>query len=261
MEKAEFLKKLPTINQLYVLVNNLTKMPHVHCDQETFDDVVTMYEKKEDVEAAAKQLIQENIPCGILVILQKTVGAFYLDLMLMGANRVDYVMEDGTHSLELDAIIRRKNDDEIPDGKRPIENPELKLSMMYFFQEMRKDIPAQEKKNVVKLEEEMIINIMRATYLMPIMEVERENGEKAQTFLQLRNPEGDNYIAAFTDTVEYNRFVRDGERMPIVPSTFEKFLEFKKTSAKGIVINPAGINVVLTNENLAKFAEAFEMPS
>lgn len=261
MEKAEFLKTLPTVNQLYVLVNNLTKMPHVHCEQETFDDVVTMYEKKEDVEAAAKQLIQENIPCGILVIVQKTMGAFYLDLMLMGANRVDFVMEDGTHAIELGDIIRRKDDDEIPEGKRPIENPELKLSMMYFFQEMRKDIPAEEKKNTAKLEEEMIINIMRATYIMPIMEVERENGEKAQTFLQLKNPEGDNYIAAFTDTVEYNRFVKDGQRMPIVPATFEKLLDLRSTSAKGIVINPAGINVVLTNENLTKFEEAFELPS
>ena len=102
---------------------------------------------------------------------------------------------------------------------------------------------------------------MRATYIMPIMEVERENGEKAQTFLQLKNPEGDNYIAAFTDTVEYNRFVKDGQRMPIVPATFEKLLDLRNTSAKGIVINPAGINVVLTNENLTKFEEAFELPS
>ena len=261
MEKSEFLKTLPTVNELYAIVNQLTKMPHVHCDEETFDDTITLYEKKEDAEAAAKALMKEHIPCGVLVILQKTVGALYLDLMLMGVNRVDYVMEKETHVLELSDIIRRKDDDEIPEGKRPIENPELKLSMLYFFQEMRKNVPPEEKKNLRQLEEEMIINVMRATYIMSLMEVEKENGEKAKTFLQLKNPEGDNYLAAFTDTVEYNRFVKDGERMPIVPTKFEQLLQLRKTNVKGIVINPAGINVVLTNENLEKFEESFELPS
>ena len=49
--------------------------------------------------------------------------------------------------------------------------------------------------------------------------------------------------------------------MPIVPTKFEQLLQLRKTNVKGIVINPAGINVVLTNENLEKFEESFELPS
>lgn len=261
MERAEFLKTIPTIDELYVIVNSLTQMAHVHCDNETFDDMVVLYENKEAAEAAAKKLIQENTPCGVMVIRKEAAGSFYVDLMLMGVNRVDFIMEQETYQVELNEIIRRKSFDDIPVEKRPIENPQLKLSMVYFFQEMRKPIPPQEKKDLRKLEEEMIINYMRATYIMPLMEVETESGEKAKTFLQLKNPEGETYVATFTDTIEYNRFVKDNPRLPIIPATFDKLLELRNTPVKGIVINPAGINVVLTNENLTKFEQAFELPS
>lgn len=42
--------------------------------------------------------------------------------------------------VQLEQLVVRKNKEELPDGKKLIENPELHLTAMYLMQEMHRNI-------------------------------------------------------------------------------------------------------------------------
>ena len=45
---------------------------------------------------------------------------------------------DGQITVQLDELITRPKDEELPEGKIRVENPELVLTAAYFMQQMRK---------------------------------------------------------------------------------------------------------------------------
>ena len=80
-----------------------------------------------------------------------------------------------TPFLPLEAIVhRRHNPDDIPPEKRPITNPELLLTSLYFLQEMRRPIPDEEKTNLQELDEELVANLVRGRFLSGIIAEDEE---------------------------------------------------------------------------------------
>ena len=61
----------------------------------------------------------------------------------------------------------------LPEKQRPILNPQLQLSAIYFLQELRKPGVEPDKEALKELEEEMSVNLVKSTYLMPV-EVQEE---------------------------------------------------------------------------------------
>ena len=45
MTEQEFIKKLPTIDNYYVIFCDFTKMPYAECDEQTFDDKAFIFLK------------------------------------------------------------------------------------------------------------------------------------------------------------------------------------------------------------------------
>ena len=58
--------------------------------------------------------------------------------------------------VQLEHLVVRKNKEELPDGKKLIENPELHLTAMYLMQEMHRNIGPEMPENVKELQEEMM---------------------------------------------------------------------------------------------------------
>ena len=56
----------------------------------------------------------------------------------------------------------------LPEKQRPILNPQLQLSAIYFLQELRKPGVEPDKEALKELEEEMSVDLVKSTYLMPV---------------------------------------------------------------------------------------------
>ncbi len=96
---------------------------------------------------------------------------------------------DTETSLALEAIVhRRHNPDELPEKQRPVINPELMLTSLYFLQEMRRPVSEEEKRkaDLRAMDEELVANLVRGRFLSGIIvdESEKDADSKAE------NPDG-----------------------------------------------------------------------
>ena len=65
---------------------------------------------------------------------------------------------DGDEQMEIDLekIVRKPDLSNVEPQKRPLINPTLQLSGIYFIQELRRPVPKEEHKNLRALEEEVM---------------------------------------------------------------------------------------------------------
>ena len=91
------------------------------------------------------------------------------------------------------------------------------------------------------MEEEMLAHIRKGTYIMAIQD------KNMVPFLKLKN--GDAYQPIFTDIVELQKFNREKKfHTAVVP--YDKLALIVKDPAKGICINPNGVNIILPTAQL-----------
>ena len=164
-EKEQLLSSLRNAEEMYVFMSLCTKMPYVLCDEETFDDEVLVYYQEESAKEKAKTLAEDRYHVGIAKIEKNARLGFFTNLYTMGVNAL--AVNVGTEEeirVQLEQLVVRKNKEELPDGKKLIENPELHLTAMYLMQEMHRNIGPEMPENVKELQEEM-----RMVYLPPPM--------------------------------------------------------------------------------------------
>ena len=138
--------------------------------------------------------------------------------------------------LQLNELVRRPDDSQIPEGKVRVENPELMLTALYFMQELRKSAKPQITPQVREMEEELMAHFRKGTYIMAVQD------KNMVPFLKLKN--GDAYQPIFTDIGEFQKFNREKKfRTVVVP--YAKLSAIVQSPAKGICINPNGVNIIL----------------
>ena len=138
--------------------------------------------------------------------------------------------------VQLEHLVVRKNKEELPEGKKLIENPELHLTAMYLMQEMHRNIGPEMPENVKELQEEMMAHYKKGTFIVGVQ-------EDNQVPL-LRQPDGSLYQPIFTDMIEFTRFAQ-GKKMKTAAIPADKIPEILIPDAKGVAINPFGVNVRL----------------
>lgn len=138
--------------------------------------------------------------------------------------------------VQLEQLVVRKNKEELPEGKKLIENPELHLTAMYLMQEMHRNIGPEMPENVKELQEEMMAHYKKGTFIVGVQ-------EDNQVPL-LRQPDGSLYQPIFTDMIEFTRFAQ-GKKMKTAAIPADKIPEILIPDAKGVAINPFGVNVRL----------------
>ena len=115
-----------------------------------------------------------------------------------------------------------------------VGNPQLHLTALYFMQEMRRQEKPELTEELKGLQEEILVNYGRGRF---IVAVHKENGMP-----MLKQKNGDAYQPIFTDILEFRKFNKEDQfkTMAIEAKNVPKMLV---NEAKGVVINPYGVNL------------------
>ena len=96
--------------------------------------------------------------------------------------------------------------DKMEPAKRPVLNPALQLSGIYFMQELRRPVEKEEHKNLRALEEELIANIKKSQFLVAMERNEEE--PKKINIPYLKNKDGQILQPVFSDIMEFEKFAK-----------------------------------------------------
>lgn len=238
--KQEIIKKLRTASGMYALMSPCTKMPYVQCDPETMDDEIFLYPDEEAAKEAAMRLSGRRIPVQAVRIDQKQLLGFCANLWTMGVNCI--VFGQGTPEetrIQLEELVVRPGTGKLPEGQVWVENPELHLTALYFMQEARRERLPQMTEEMKQMQEEILADFGKGTYLAVF---HADNGIPL-----IRQQSGDTYQPIFTDIMEMRKFNRDGGFKAVVVEA-GKIPGILAKEAKGVAVNPAGVNLLLPIE-------------
>lgn len=253
------LEKLKVLDEMFVLFSKGTNMPYIHCDEETFNDQIFIFSREQFAQREAAKLNEEKNPVQIIKFNKDQFLGFYINLFPMGANAV--VIDRGVNSLEiqLEELCKKPDYTNAPKEKIPVLNPELQLTALYFMQELRRPVEKEEKQGLRELEEEMLVNIRRGNYLVPIQFQELKEGEEEPKELTRDNKNimvpfvkyenGDVYQPVFTDPGEFHKFNKE-KKFRAIAMPFQNLNKVVVEQAKGIVLNPMGFNLLLVKGQL-----------
>ncbi len=244
-------RTLQKAEPLYVIMSEGTRLPFVECDKETCDDEVLVFDSRETVESAAKELAKEGYLIRIMELPVKQRLAFFSSLFPIGVNAVK--LNKGSKEerlLELSVLITRpalprfsaeiaeqlKTDHTI---KFHMENPEFHLTAIYYIQKVRNKHARLWEEEVKELYEEMMIHYREGYYISARLE------DGAMPLLKKKD--GLALQPLFTDLQEFAKFQRANAGMKLQNFIVSEkgFLKFLTKDASGIVINPFGISLVL----------------
>lgn len=257
------IKKLRSLEEFFVTFSQITRMPYVECNPETFDDQVYFFAKEPDAIEFAKGYVEKNIPLLTIKVVQKQFPRFFMGLYAEGINKI--VFHDGVteQALDLEQVFPKPDENKIKEQKLPILNPGVQLTTVYFLQELRK--PNQKKgdldrmKHLRELEEEMLVNLIRSKFILAIDisqvkgEFHPENPGPDIRIPYVQNDAGEIYQPIFSDLGEYQKFQKDpNAKMRLAAIPFPGLLPYLLKQAKGFVINPAGFNLVIGRDQLER---------
>ena len=235
--KQETLAALRNPGELYVVMSGATRLPFVLCDEETYDDEVFLYYRVEDAKEKAKTLQDKKYAVAVARLEENQLLPFYTSLYTMGVNCL--AVNNGTDTeinIELSDLVVRKRPDKLPEGQKLIENPALHLTAIYFMQEMRRQEQPQPTGELRELQEELLAHYSKGNYVVAI----REDGQVPV----MKQKDGAVYQPVFTDMLELQKF-SGGQKMRTGAVPAAKIPEILIAEAKGVVINPFGVNVQL----------------
>lgn len=274
IDHSFIIRKIQTLPEMFVIFSQLTKQPFVTCDEETFDDQIHIFTDAQKAHAFVQESSeQKKIPVVSVKVNSEQFLHFYGTLYSIGINTIVLHDLESETALPLESIVhRRHNPDEIPPEKRPITNPELLLTALYFLQEMRRPIPDEEKTNLQELDEELVANLVRGRFLSGIIVDENEQEEYAEENSDnntekmkknnirvpyINNRNGEMYQAIFTDGYELQKFDPKKRLRPVVIK-FDDLEKFLVKDAKGYVLNPVSVALPLRREQLPAFKKRID---
>ncbi len=262
--KIESLQKLQKMEQFYLLINAGTHNPFVVCDKENFNDQVWIFEVEDDMKEAAKPyMIEQKHKLIPAKIENKGYLPFFTSLFTLGVNAVVFVEKEQTTEFELTEIVKRPILEKIPEDKRPLENPALQITGTYFMQELRREVPMEEKENIKELEEEMAANLVKSKFMIAVEKpqegkTEEEQKKEALKVFYLKSKEDKFMLPIFTDTVEFSKLNREGKYRAMVID-FKNIKKIIMPEALGMVINPYGFNLVVQLQHFDNLLTRFGM--
>lgn len=249
LSMEEAVKELQTRERFFVAFSQATKLPYVTCDEESFNDQAWVFATEEEIKEFGKKKLEDKILLMGMRFEKKDFPRFYGTLYAIGVNSV--VWNDGEEQIEveIDKIAKQADFSNLEPAKRPLLNPTLQLSGIYFMQELRRPVEMDQKKNLRDLEEEFLVNIRKAEYLAA-MEVNEEEPKKIN-IPYLKNKDGKILQPVFTDVMEFEKFAR-GKKLRLVKVTLDKLPGLMIQQAENYVVNPMGFNLVLSKEQISK---------
>ena len=144
----EAVKEIQGRENIYVAYSQVTKLPYVTCGEETFNDQVWFFAEEEGVKEFGQKKLEEKILLMGMKYEKKDFPRMYGLLFSIGVNSVVWNRGDEQIEIDLDKIVREPDISKLPEEKRPLINPTLQLSGIYFMQELRRPVEKEERHNM-----------------------------------------------------------------------------------------------------------------
>ncbi len=240
-KKRFMLQQLRNAEEIFVLFSRCTRLPFVHCDEETYNDEIYIFRKEEDIKKAAEEFHNEKNPVQIMKVENKNFLNFYSSLYFLGINVL--VIDKGEEEMKilLEELVVPPDYSKIPEGQVRVDNPQFQLTAMYLMQRIRREPNVKPTQELKEMEEEVMVNMRRGTYIVPVQEDQK---------LPLMKLQGDAmFQPLFTDIHEFNKF-KGQEKFRGVLVPYEKIPEVLVEQAEGIIINPFSVHVVMKKGQL-----------
>ena len=242
-------KELQARETVFVAYSQVTKLPYVTCGEESYNDQVWLFAEEETLKEFGKKKLEDKVLLMGMRYDKKDFPRMYGLLFSIDANTV--IWNNGTDEIEIDLekIVRRPDLSKMEPAKRPVLNPALQLSGIYFMQELRRPVEKEEHKNLRALEEELIANIKKSQFLVAMERSEEE--PKKINIPYLKNKDGQILQPVFSDIMEFEKFAR-GKKLRLAKIPFDKLPTILIEQAEALVINPMGFNLILNRDQLKK---------
>lgn len=243
-----------------------TNMPLVECNEESFNDQVYIFENEDALKEFAKSYADKKIPLRGVKYAAEDRMKFFTTLLCINVDEIVYIDALGKFILKVSDIVKKNDFSKLPKEQRPIENPSLQLSGIYFAQEASRPVPNEEKTNLKELEEELAVNMVKSTYIVAVdflegPESETEKMKNAKFRLPLLKTKNDDiYQPIFTDNIELAKYNKENKCKAIaVPfANLEKLLV---PQSKGFMLNPNGYHLLMPKELLQGLKARFGVES
>ena len=234
---------------VYVADSQATTLPYVKCDEESYNDQAWIFSTEEQIKEFGKQLLEDKILLMGMRYAKKDYPRLYGTFYAIGINSVVWV--DGEDKIEIDLpdIAKQADLSKLEPAQRPLLNPTLQLSGIYFMQELRRPVEKDQHGNIRELEEELIVNLRKSEFLLA-MDVDPENPKKIN-IPYLKNKKDEILQPVFTDVMELEKFTK-GRKLRIAKVPFNKLPDLMIQQAIAYAVNPMGFNLILTTEQMAK---------
>ena len=144
--KADAVKELQNRDVVFVAYSQATKLPYVTCDEETFNDQARIFATEEEIKEYGKQLLEDKILLMGMKYEKKDFPRLYGTLYAIGVNSVIWTDGNDQIEVEIQRIASQRDMSKIEPAKRPLLNPSLELSGIYFMQELRRPVKQEEHK-------------------------------------------------------------------------------------------------------------------
>ena len=166
--KMQIIQKIVQSEQLVTAYCAASNMPLIDCSNETFNDRAFAFENEELMKTFIKPWLDRRVPVRGLIFLKKDRMKFFATLASINVDELVYVDKSGVYTIKLPDIIKKQDMSKLPPQARPVENPQLQMSGIYFIQEASRGVPQEEKTKLPELEEEFSANVVKGIYLMPV---------------------------------------------------------------------------------------------
>lgn len=169
MEKMDVLEMLREAEDIYVIYSACTNMPFVYCDPETYDDEVILFDSEEEAKKQADRMLDAKIPVRLVNVKKEHRLEFFTGLFPMGVNCILVCTGEEKVQVQLNDLVIRTAEEDLPEDEPRIENPELHLTALYFVQELRRN-PEEMTEEMDALNEEMMAHFYEGKYLVAVQE-------------------------------------------------------------------------------------------
>ena len=256
------IKKVQSKTHLYVAYCAYTNMPLVVCDPETFDDQVMIFETEPLLQEFAKTYTEKKILLKGMEYKNRDFLRFFASLYLIGINELIFTGSNGKVRIQLEDLVRRPDYSKLPPQQRPVTNPNLQLTGLYFMQEAARPVSEEEKEDLAELEEEFASNLIKSRYILAVefldgpgtLADKMKNRQYRLPILKDKN--GKVYQPLFTDPIEFEKFSK-GKKLGAIAVPFEQLSSLLVQNAEGFMLNPGGFHIVMPKQLLENLKDRF----
>lgn len=262
VDQAFIIQSIMNKEALYAAFCVSTKMPFIICDPESFNDQVWVFDSEEALKSFVTEYGQKKYIVRGARMNPKQYAGFFGSLYTLGVNEVVVASADSQQKIALTDLVKRPDFSRIPAAARPVENPTLQLSGLYFMQEATRQVPNEEKKNLQELNEEFSADLAAARYIVAVIPKEGPGsiGEKIAKHefnvpvLNMKN--GKKFVPCFSDQFEFDKF-KGKSRLLELAVPLPGLMQYSGKDTDGFMLNPMGMSMVLTRELIDAIQKAF----